>query len=247
MLNREPDVVLTDYALVVECLLFAFWIYRSRNSNVLRFWFGLLFGSIGAAALVGGTVHGFLTDPQSAANRLCWLGTMLLLGVTAFSEYGIAARLLLTRRLGNVVIFGAALIFVVYVGIVVRNAEFRIAVLNYLSGLAVLLVAFVWVYVRNKNRGALAGVAGLLLTIGASAVQQARISLHPRYLNYNAFYHLLEGIALLLIYRAARSLVNVPLRRNVFAAGCEVVTNGSDHSSDEPAEGGRNHVSKANV
>ena len=210
MLNREPDVVLTDYALVVECLLFAFWIYRSRNSNVLRFWFGLLFGSIGAAALVGGTVHGFLTDPQSAANRLCWLGTMLLLGVTAFSEYGIAARLLLTRRLGNVVIFGAALIFVVYVGIVVRNAEFRIAVLNYLSGLAVLLVAFVCVYVRNK-------------------------------------YHLLEGIALLLIYRAARSLVNVPLRRNVFAAGCEVVTNGSDHSSDEPAEGGRNHVSKANV
>ena len=206
-----PDVTLTDYALSIECFLFVFWLSRKQNSNSLKFWFGLLFSSIGFAALVGGTVHGFLADPRSSAGRFAWLTTMLFLGLTAFSEYGIAARLLLPRQAGNFVVGAAALIFAFYAGIVLRNAEFRIAVFNYVSGLIVLLVAFVWIYVRNKIRPALAGVTGLLLTIVASAVQQAHVSLHPRYFNYNAFYHLLEGIALFLIYRAARSLITLSL------------------------------------
>ena len=86
----EPDVALTDYALVVETFLFTFWMYRIRplSSKSLQRWFLLLFASIGIAALVGGTVHGFLTDARSQAARICWLMTMILLGITALSEYG---------------------------------------------------------------------------------------------------------------------------------------------------------------
>ena len=92
----EPDVALTDYALVVESFLFSFWLHRTHPSNSLRSWFVLLFGSIGLAALVGGTVHGFLTDAESPVTKFCWVLTLIFLGMTAFSEYGIAARLLLT-------------------------------------------------------------------------------------------------------------------------------------------------------
>ena len=207
----EPDVALTDYALVVESFLFTFWIHRSHPSNSLKLWFVLLFGSIGLAALVGGTVHGFLTDSQSPASRVCWLMTMILLGITALSESGIAARLLFARQPGNVLIIGVALIFAIYVAIVLRNASFRIAVVDYLVGLVLLAIAFVQVYLRHRTRAALAGVAGLLLTVGASAVQQAHISIDPRYFNHNALYHLLEAIALFLIYRAARFLITIPL------------------------------------
>ena len=210
----EPDVALTDYALVVETFLFTFWMYRIRplSSKSLQRWFLLLFASIGIAALVGGTVHGFLTNPRSQAARICWLLTMILLGITALSEYGIAARLLLSPRSANFVIGLAVLGFFAYVAIVVLwNASFRIAVIDYLGGLVLLSIAFFTLYLRHRPRAALVGIAGLVLTVAASVVQQAHVSVDPRYFNHNALYHLLEAIALFLIYRAGRSFVNLPV------------------------------------
>src|SRR5689334_1042636 len=121
----EPDVALTDYGLVVESLLFSAWIYRVRAANSLKPWFVLLFGSIGLAAFVGGTVHGFLTDPQSRMTTICWLITMIILGITALSEYGIGAHLMFAPQSANVVIFAAVLIFAVYaVTVVAWNDTF---------------------------------------------------------------------------------------------------------------------------
>ena len=206
----EPDVAFTDYALAVESFLFGFWVNRAQPSNSAKSWFVVLFVSIGLAALVGGTVHGFLTDSQSPAARFCWLVTMIFLGITAFAEYGIGARLMLSPQLGNLLIVVAMMIFVTYLTtILLWNTTFRIAVIDYLSGLIFVLIAFVQMYFRYRSRSALAGVMGLLLTVGASAVQQAHISIDRRYFNHNALYHLLEAIALLLIYRAARSAVNI--------------------------------------
>jgi hypothetical protein len=204
----EPDVALTDYALAVESFLFSAWIHGIRASSSLRFWFVVLFGSIGMAAFVGGTVHGFLTDPQTRASSICWMITMIVLGISALSEYGIAARILLAPRPGNVAISAAVLTFALYVAIVVAwNATFRIAVIDYIGGLIFLVIAFVRLYVRDRSRPAFVGLVGLLLTVGASITQQTHISIHPRYFNHNALYHLLEGIALFLIYCAARSAV----------------------------------------
>jgi hypothetical protein len=49
-----------------------------------------------------------------------------------------------------------------------------------------------------------------VLTLVAAAVQQARIALHPTYFNHNALYHLLQAIALFLIFRAAIFLAPLP-------------------------------------
>ena len=207
----EPDVALTDYALVLETFLFGLWLCRSDASNSLKAWFVILFWSISMAALVGGTVHGFFTDPQSAIARVSWSLTMIFLGLTALSEYGIAAHLLLTRRLSNILIFCAVLIFLLYAAIVLfRNATFRIAVIDYVGGVILLSIGFLRLYSQDRNRAALTGIAGLLLTLAASAVQQAHISISPHYFNHNALYHLLEGIALFMIYRAGRFLVQSP-------------------------------------
>lgn len=203
----EPDVALTDYALVVETFLLGFWLWRSRTSNSLKTWFVILFWSISVAALVGGTVHGFFTNPQSSISRVSWLITMIFLGLTALSEYGIAAHLLLTRRSSNILIAGAVIVFFLYAAVVLFwNATFRIAVIDYLAGLTLLSIGFVRLYLRDRTRAALVGLAGLLLTLAASAVQQAHISISSRYFNHNALYHLLEGIALYLIYRAGQSI-----------------------------------------
>jgi hypothetical protein len=208
----EPDVALTDYALFVETLLFGFWMYRSPALNSLKLWFVILFWSVSVAALVGGTVHGFLTNPQSASAKACWLLTMILLGLTALAEYGIAARLMLTSRSANIFILSAVVIFALYVAVVsFWDATFRIAVIDYLGGVIFLSIALLRLYSRIRIRAALIGISGLLLTVVASAVQQAHISVDPHYFNHNALYHLLEAIALFLIYRAGRSLLQISL------------------------------------
>jgi hypothetical protein len=44
----------------------------------------------------------------------------------------------------------------------------------------------------------------------AAGIQQGGIGLHPVYFNHNALYHLVQGIALALIFLAARGLLREP-------------------------------------
>ena len=53
----------------------------------------------------------------------------------------------------------------------------------------------------------LIGLLGLVLTLAAAGIQQARWSLHPVYLSYNALYHVVQAVALFCIYWSARWLV----------------------------------------
>jgi hypothetical protein len=137
---------------------------------------------------------------------------MILLGLTALAEYGIAAHLMLSSRSSNIFILSAVGIFALYVLVVsFWDATFRIAVIDYLGGVIFLSIALLRLYSRIRIRATLIGISGLLLTVVASAVQQAHISVDPHYFNHNALYHLLEAIALFLIYRAGRSLLQISL------------------------------------
>jgi hypothetical protein len=40
-----------------------------------------------------------------------------------------------------------------------------------------------------------------------AAVQQLRIGLHPAYFNHNALYHLVQAVALALVFAACRDLL----------------------------------------
>jgi hypothetical protein len=73
-----------------------------------------------------------------------------------------------------------------------------------------LLIALLRVYRLHRSR-ALFGVLGVLLTLVASLAQQARIDVHPRYFDHNALYHVLEAVALLFLWYAARSLLVIAL------------------------------------
>jgi hypothetical protein len=42
-----------------------------------------------------------------------------------------------------------------------------------------------------------------VLTFVAAAVQYTRVDPHPVYVNHNALYHVIQAVALLLIYRGA--------------------------------------------
>src|SRR5205823_6043329 len=117
----EPDVALTDYALALECTVFAYLLQRREHA--------LFFGSAAVASLAGGTVHGFFLDARTLGNAVLWRLTLIAIGV-----------------------------------------------------------------------------AGLGLIFIAAAAQQARIALHPRYFNHNALYHLIQALALWLLFLGLRRL-----------------------------------------
>jgi hypothetical protein len=202
----EPDVALTDYALALECAVFCALVARSSHPP-LRKWWMIFFASIGAGALFGGTVHGFFLDKSTTGWAILWHAAILSIGVTATATWAIGGYLQMGERMSAAVRRAAVWLLVVYTIIVLTvSSSFFVAILMYLPATVFMLVAMVDAYRRSPTRPEAYGIAGLALTFVAAAVQQFRIALHPQYFNHNALYHVVQGIALFLIFLAARSV-----------------------------------------
>jgi hypothetical protein len=193
---KEPDVTLTDYALALECAVFCVILLRGAAGDTLRRWWAFFFATIGLAAFIGGTVHGFLPG-----NAALWTATMLTLGLTSLAGWFIGSLLLGMRWLRPV----AVLLLGIYAGIVLFvNSTFVVAIAMYLPATMFLLLAMVARYATARERAVAIGVVGLLMTFAAAAVQQLKVGVHPVFFNHNALYHVIQFVALWLIFVAAR-------------------------------------------
>jgi len=195
----EPDVALTDYALAIECALFAYLAHRREHA--------LFFGSAAVASLAGGTVHGFFLDVRTFGNAVLWRIALIAIGVTALSAWAIGARVLFPGPAARRITIAAVTAFVGYsVLTLLITQDFRAAVAFYLPAAVFLLVVFSLAYARARERRILVAIAGLGLMFIAATVQQARIVLHPTYFNHNALYHLIQAVALWLLFLGLRRL-----------------------------------------
>src|SRR6266852_2139136 len=195
----EPDVALTDYALAIECALFASLVRRREHAR--------FFGAAAVASLAGGTVHGFFLDPRTLGNAVLWRVTLIAIGVTAASAWAIGARVLFPAPTARRITIAAAAAFAAYcVLMLLITQDFRAAVVFYLPAAVFLLVVLSVAHARARERGILVAVAGLGLMFIAAAVQQARIALHPTYFDHNALYHLIQAVALWLLFLGLRRL-----------------------------------------
>ncbi len=204
----EPDVTLTDYGLAVECALFMYLLSRPGDRRgPLGAWFLLFFGATGTAAFIGGTVHGFFLDERILGAKILWAATLLAVGLAALAAWGIGARLQFPMPLAGWVEIAAAVEFASYALVVLLvNQAFVVAILDYLPAALFLMVVFGLRYRRTGERPLLAGLAGLALTFVASAIQQAGLALHPLYLTHNALHHLVQAVALFMLFWAGRCL-----------------------------------------
>ena len=200
----EPDVALTDYGLVVECGVFSWCLDRTSPAGR---WFATFFGATAAAALVGGTVHGFFPDADALASRLLWQATLLGIGMTALAGWAAGAHLLLPGARTRWLVRAALVEFVGYAVLVLSGTQaFRVAVYDYLPAALFLLLGFAFTFARTLERPALLGALGLGLTLIASAVQQGGTALDTRWLDHNAIYHVIQGVALALVFVGARAV-----------------------------------------
>lgn len=208
----EPDVTLTNYALTLECAIFCLLVLRTSQPPLRRWWI-IFFASIGAASLFGGTVHGFFLDRTTAGWALLWRAALLAIGVTSMAAWAIGAYLQMGERIGAAVRRAAVAALIVYTIVVLTvSTNFLVAIIMYLPATLFMLVAMVDAYRRSPTRPEAYGIAGLILTFVAAAIQQLRIGFHPVYFNHNALYHVIQGIALFLIFLAARSVRPATMR-----------------------------------
>ena len=102
----------------------------------------------------------------------------------------------------------AATLTAAYAAVIVFVTDaFWVAVAGYLPAAAFLLVAFLRAAVRRRASWARLGAYGLALSFAAAAIQHFRIALHPVYFNHNALYHLVQAVALALLFMASRGLL----------------------------------------
>lgn len=202
----RPAVSLTDFALAIECAVFVILLARrSANDPVLRSWFVLFFASVALASLLGGTMHGFFEYSTSPIRTVLWTATLLSILVTSFSAWSIAAVIHLDPRFARLVRwFAATQMIVLSLVVLFLTQKFLVAIVAYLPATIFLFVAFLLAYRRRRAPALASGVAGLALVFVGAAVQQSGLSLHPVYLDHNTLYHIIQGIALWLIYRAAK-------------------------------------------
>lgn len=202
----EPAVTLTDYAIALECAVFAIALLRlDARDNELRFWFVVFFASIGIASTLGGTVHGFFLPASSSGRAILWPATLLSILVTSVAAWTIGAvlqfdesRATLIRRLAiaQLAIFSLVVLFV--------TRKFYVAILAYLPSTLFLLFALVPAYRRRPNTAIRWGIIGLTVTLAAAALQQLHIGIHPVYFNHNALYHVIQMVGFWMIFLAAR-------------------------------------------
>jgi hypothetical protein len=205
----EPDVALTDFALAVACAGFAAWLqFWSISRSPLRAPFAAFFAAVGLAALLGGITHGFLSDQWSVLYGTVWSSTLIAIGIAACASWIIGARLILPDSTARrVAVFAGSMLALYAVIILFVSRSFAIAIAHYIPAAVFLLIVFILAYRRRPTSFLMAGIAGVALTFVAAAIQQGGVGLHRTYFNHNALYHVVQGIALLLIFLAARGLL----------------------------------------
>ena len=205
----QVDVSLTDYGLAVECAYFAYQIARPRSAATsLRRAFVTTFLSIAVAAAAGGTVHGFFLDQHSLGYRVLWPFTLIVMGITGLSGIQIGTALQFPHRTRILINKIALVAFASYVLIVVLvRRDFLVAIIGYLPALIFIGAGFLLAYLRRKQVTLLIGFLGICLMLLSAAAQQAKLGIDPRYFDHNALYHLLQAIALFMVFLAAREAI----------------------------------------
>jgi hypothetical protein len=202
----EFSAMLTDYVLAVICFVFAFILFRAQNgkTTILKWLWIIFFTSIALGAIAGGSVHGFCGDETSPACKLLWLGALVILGLTTTSCWILGGVLWMGEQTWKRWFCFASILFVVYALILmVFSQNFLVAIINYFPPLIFLLIISVRGYIKTKAVAYRQVIAGILLSFFAAAIQQAHIGINPIYFDYTSTYHLLEAIALFLMFKGA--------------------------------------------
>jgi hypothetical protein len=197
---HDPDVVFTDLGLALLGAYFG-WRLWGHGGALARMG-AILMGGLASAAFWGAVFHAFFpAGTATTPGFIAWIPVSLSIVVAAATMLGLALLILVPglppRGLRGIVAAYAA----VFAGVVVLADEsFTSIVRFYVPALLLFLIGAIWQATRSRSAGWSLIAAGLVMSAGAAVLQQAKVSVHPDYFDHNAVYHVVQGIALVILY-----------------------------------------------
>lgn len=175
---HEPMTLATDLMLAIAALMFAARLWRVHRMWALAFLF------TGAGSFFGGMHHGFAPQLPPVTALVLWKATVFSIGIASF--FLLAGS---NRKLAVV----AVVKLIVYLSWMVTHDDFVYVIVDY--GLTLLVVGIV---VRTRWV-----IASIVVSVIGALVQQSGFALH-RHFNHNDLYHVIQLLALWLLYRGGK-------------------------------------------
>jgi hypothetical protein len=218
---HDPDVVFTDLALAMLGAYLARRLWTQPGERRLRKAGALLMGALASAALWGAIFHAFFPGGTATlSGRVAWTPVAFSIVVAGATMVGLGLRLLLPQlssrvRRWMVMTYATGFAVVVVSASVIEQStlmddSFASIVYFYVPALILLLIAAARQASRSRSSAWQLIVVGLMLSVGAAWLQQARVAIHPVYFDHNAVYHIVQGIAVVFLYLGWRRASGAP-------------------------------------
>jgi|GEM_PF-875101 hypothetical protein len=209
---HEADVALTDFGLAILSTYLGRRLWRAPNRGTLQTAGAIIMLGLACSAFWGAMFHAFF--PAHTATRpgfMVWMLVSLSIVAVGVTLLDLAMRVLVPRlpqslRRGILAIYAIAFAAVAFLG----DQSFGNIVRFYGPALLLVLVAALHQLVRIRGVGWRLIAIGFTISIGAAILQQAHVGLDPVYFNHNAVYHVLQGVALVLLYLGFQRAQPVP-------------------------------------
>lgn len=207
---HEFDVSFTDLLLSIESIICAWLIVKQKTTHVvLQKMVASLFIWLSCSSFFGMLYHAFFpAGTNTPAGFYMWITVALSIGCVACSVWAINAyvikgtaffKKLLPFIVAYMMVFTYVMFFVSY--------TFSTIIYFYSPPMIVLIIIALRNYIQSKERAWFYLLTGLVLTFVAAAFQMLNIGLHPVYFNNNAVYHVIQGIALWVIFEAFKKIL----------------------------------------
>lgn len=205
--NVQPNVTIHEPAtLLTDCLLAAFsgWLaWRLRQprtaGSAANQWLSRALGLTALSALVGGSYHGFAPNFSAPLANLWWIATLLIINLlSAAMALSLLHEILPADRhrpWSGLIAFK----FAAFAGAATTHPHFVVVIIDY--GLAMLAWAIAALLMRRPWSSRM--LAGISLSVVAALIQQMGWA-PSRHFNHNDLYHVIQALALICIYGAAR-------------------------------------------
>ena len=199
---HDPDVAVTDLILAILSGYLGWRLGREAGGRRLQRAGAVLLGALASAALGGALFHGFFpAGTTTLSGSLAWKPVALSILIAAATMLDLGISLLLPQvapavRRSLVLVYSGAFAAVV----MLLDDSFTSIVQFYVPTLGLFLLAAAQQAVRSQSVGWRLILCGLLLSVTAALLQQARVALHPVYFDHNAVYHVVQAVAVIFLY-----------------------------------------------
>jgi hypothetical protein len=205
---NDPDVVFTDLGLALLGGYLGWRLWTGRQPAPYRTASVIVMLGLASAAFFGAVFHAFF--PANTATRagfIAWIPVAVSILTVAATLLALSLQILVPRlprsiRKGAVALYAFAFAAVV----LLVDESFTTIVRFYAPALVLFLITSVIQAIRRQSVGWTLVAVSFVISALAAALQQAGVAVHPVYFDHNALYHVLQGIALVLLYLGFRRM-----------------------------------------